>query len=76
LGDLEHRAADLITVADAHSIVRQSFDCEIFAELSMDEVRPLQLLLPIAIRFDLVNEDGTLLASVPGQIALTVSVQI
>jgi hypothetical protein len=42
----------------------------------MDEVRPLQLLLPIAIRFDLVNEDGTLLASVPGQIALTVSVQI
>jgi hypothetical protein len=76
LSDLKYRAADLITVADAHGIVGQSFDREVLAELSVDEVCPLQLLLPIAIRFDLVDEDGPLLASVPGQIALTVSVQI
>jgi hypothetical protein len=76
LGDLEQRAADLITLADAHRIVRQCFDCEVFAELSMGEVGPLQLLLPIAIRFNLVDEDGALLSPVPGQVALTVSGEI
>src|SRR5207244_13483623 len=73
---LQHRAADLITVPDADGIVGQSFDREVLAELSVDEVGPLQLLLPMAIRFDLVNEDGALLTPVPGQVALTVSVQM
>src|SRR5215470_704010 len=76
LGDLKQRAADLITVTDANDIVGQSFDREILAELSVDKVGPLQLLLPIAIRFDLVDKDGALLASVPGQVALTIPVQI
>src|SRR5947207_13049556 len=75
LGDLEQRVADLITVADAHGIVGQPFDREVLAELSVDEVGPLELLLPVAIRFDLVDEDGALLTPVPGQVALTVSVQ-
>src|SRR5262245_35591269 len=74
LGDLEQRAADLITVADADGIVGQSFEREVFAELSVREVGPLKLLLPIAIRFDLVDENGALLTPVPGQVALTVSV--
>jgi hypothetical protein len=34
------------------------------------------LLLPVTIRFDLVDEDGALLTPVPGQITLTVSIQI
>src|SRR5204862_7716429 len=76
LSDLEHCAADLITVADANGIVGQSFDREVLAELSVNEVGPPQLLLPVTIRFDLVGEDGALLAPVPGQVALTVSVQI
>src|SRR5262249_35566232 len=73
LSDLEQRAADLITVANTHNIVGQSFYCEVLAELSVDEVGPLQLLLPIAIRFDLVDEDGALLSPMPGQVALAVS---
>src|SRR5262249_35802946 len=76
LSDLEQRAADLITVADANGIVGQSFDREVLAELSVDEVGSFQLLLPITIRFDLVDEDGALLTPVPGQVALTVSLQI
>src|SRR5215831_19454104 len=76
LSDFEQCVADLITIADANGIVRQSFDREILAELSVDEVGPLQLLLPMTIRFDLVDEDGALLAPVPGQVALTVSIQI
>jgi hypothetical protein len=42
----------------------------------MDEVSPLQLLLPIAIRFNLIHEDRSMLAAVPGQVALTVSLKI
>jgi hypothetical protein len=76
LGDLEHCAADLIPIADADDIVRQSFDREILAELPVDEIRPLQLLLPVAIRFDLVDEDGSLLTSVAVEIALTIADQI
>ena len=74
MGDLEQCATDLITVADAYRVVGQSFDREILAELSVDEIGLLQLLLPITIRFDLVNKDSALLASVAGEIALTISV--
>ena len=42
----------------------------------MDEVVPLQLFLPVAIRFDLVDEDGSLLTPVAAQVALTISIQI
>src|SRR5262245_379623 len=73
LSDLEQRGTDLITVAYTHNIVGQSFDCKVLAELSVDEVGPLQLLLPIAIRFDLVYEDGALLTPMPDQVALAVS---
>ena len=76
LSDFEQCAADLITIADANGIIRQSFDREVLAELSGDKVGPVELILPVAIRFDLVDEDGSLLTSVPGQIALTVPVQI
>jgi hypothetical protein len=40
---LENRAADLITLADAHDIVGQSFNREVLTELPGDKVRPLQL---------------------------------
>src|SRR5579863_47268 len=76
LGDLEKCAADLITVADTYDIVGQTFDREVLTELSVDEIRPFQLLLPIAIRFNLINEDGSVLASMPCQVALSVSLKI
>jgi hypothetical protein len=69
LSDLEQCAADLIAVADANGIVGQSFDREVLAELSVDEVGPLQPLLPVAIRFDLVDKGGSLLTPVAGQVA-------
>ncbi len=76
LSDLEHGAADLIAIAYANGIVGQSFDREILAELSVDEIGAAQLLLPVAICFNLVDEDRSLLASVAAQIALTISVQV
>jgi hypothetical protein len=76
LGDFEQGAADLIAVADADGIVGQSFDREVFAELSVDEVGPLQLLLPMTIGFDLVDEDRALLAAMAGQVALAVAIEV
>jgi hypothetical protein len=76
LCNLKQRAADLITIADAHFIVGQAFDRKILTELSVDEVVPCQLLLPVAIRFDLVHEYRPLLAPVSRKIALTVTVEI
>jgi hypothetical protein len=74
LGDLEQCAADSITVANTNGIVRQPLDREVLAELSVDEVGPVQLLLPAAIRFDLVDEDGALLAPVAHQVTLPIPV--
>jgi hypothetical protein len=34
------------------------------------------MFLPIAIRFDLIDEDSSLLAAVPSQVTLTVSIEI
>ena len=76
LRHLEQRAADPIAIADAHGIVGQSFNGEVLAELSADEVGPLQLLLPVSIGFDLVGVDRALLTAVPGQVALTIAVEI
>jgi hypothetical protein len=80
LRDFEECAPDPIPVADAHRIVGQTLDCEIFAELSVGiripEVGPLELLLPITIRLDLVHKDGALFSSVSLQVSLTVPVQI
>jgi hypothetical protein len=76
LSNLKDCPTDLITVTDAHGIVRQSFDREILAELSVGEITPSQVLLPVAIRFDLIDENSSLLAPVSRQIALAVSIEI
>jgi hypothetical protein len=73
LSNFEQCAANLITVAYAHGVVGQSFHREVLAELAVDEVGPIQPLLPVAIGFDLVDEDGSVLTSMPGKITLTVS---
>ena len=65
LRDFEYCAADLKTIANTNNIVGQSLDCEVLAELSVDEIGSLQLFLPVTIGFDLVNENGALLASMP-----------
>ena len=76
LRDLEQRAADAVTVADAHDVVGQPLDGEVFAELPVNEVGPPEPLLPVAIGFDLVNEDRALFTTMPFPISLAVTVQI
>src|SRR5262245_64035487 len=74
LRHFEQRAADAITVADADLIVRQSLHREVLAELSKHEVLAPELPFPIAIGIDLIDENGPVLATVAGQVALTISV--
>jgi hypothetical protein len=73
---LEGGGADLVAVADAHLVVAQTFDGEVLAELAVGEVASAELAFPIAIGVDLVDEDGALLAAVPGAIALTVALDV
>ncbi len=49
---------------------------EVLAELAVAGVVPLQLLLPVAVGVQLVDQHGTLLATVSGEVALPVAVQI
>src|SRR5262249_44705378 len=75
LGDLEQRAADPVAVADADAIVGQILDREVFAKLADDEGR-LQPILPVAMRLDLIDVDGTLLTAMAGEVTLAVAIQV
>jgi hypothetical protein len=66
LSDLEHCATDRKAVAYGNDVVGQSFNREVLSKLSGNEVGPLELLLPITIRLDLVYEHGALFTSVTG----------
>ena len=76
LGHLEARAADPVTVTDAHLLVGEPFDGEVLAELPVREVVPSQLVLPMSVGVDLVDEHRSLLTAVPRQIALTVALDV
>src|SRR5512132_606856 len=76
LGHFEQGAADLVAVADAHLVVGQAFDGEVFAELTVAELSAAQLLFPVAIGFDLVDEHCAMLAAMTDEVALTVAVDV
>src|SRR5215469_5520080 len=76
LGDLEQRRADPILVADAHLVVGEPLDRKVLAELAVDEVPPVQLLLPVAIGSELVDEHGALLTAMAGNVTLPIALDI
>src|SRR5262249_14995447 len=76
LRHLEQCAANPITVAYANLIVRQSLHREVLAELSKYEVLSPQLPFPKALRIDLVDENGSVLATVTLQIPLAIAVDV
>jgi hypothetical protein len=76
LADLEQRGADPVAVADADLVVGQPLHREVLAELPEDEVASPEFLLPVAIGPELVHEDRSHLAAVPGAIALAVAVHV
>jgi hypothetical protein len=57
-------------VADADLVVAEPFDRGVLVELPVDEVVGLKLAFPVPIGVEPVDEDGTLLVAVPGEITL------
>src|SRR6516162_4696934 len=63
-------------IANAHFGIRQSLDCKILSELAIGKVISTELVLPITIRFDLIDEDCPVFAAMPRQISLAISIDI
>src|SRR5262249_36603367 len=76
LTDLEQRLADPIAIADAHLAIGQALDREVFSELAKGKLGPTELAFPVAIRVQLIDEHGALLAAVTPDISLPVSVDV
>ena len=54
----------------------QALDREVLAELAVDEVVSSELAFPVAVGVELVDEHGTLLATMPGEVALPVALDV
>jgi hypothetical protein len=76
LRDLEDRPADAVPVADADAVIGQAIDGEVLPELTVGEVAPPQVPLPVAVGLDLVDEHGALLSAVTLRVALPVAVDV
>jgi len=63
-------------IADAHFVVREPLNRKILSELAMDKVGSTELVLPITIRFDLIDKDCPVFAAMPRQISLTIPIDI
>src|SRR5262249_52390956 len=76
LRHFEQGIADPVMIADAHFSIRQSVDCKILSELAIGKVVSTELVLPITIRFDLVDKDCPVFAAMPRQISSAVSIDV
>jgi hypothetical protein len=76
LRHLEQSATDAVSVANAHLLVREAVDREVLTELSIGEIVPAQLALPMAIGVDLINENSTVLAAMPSQVSLPIAIDV
>src|SRR5262245_56117791 len=63
-------------IADAHFGIGQPVDGKILSELAMGKVVSSELVLPITIRFDLVDKDRPVFAAMPRQISLAVAIDV
>jgi hypothetical protein len=63
-------------IANAHVSIRQSLDCKILSQLAIGKVVSAELVLPIAIRFDLVDKDRPVFPAMPRQVTLTVTIDV
>jgi hypothetical protein len=76
LGHFEQCAADPVAISDTNLAVRQAIDRQVFAELAVLEVVPLEESLPIAVGVELIHHHGAVLSAVSGKIALSVAVEM
>ncbi|VTZ25791.1 hypothetical protein MPC1_260012 [Methylocella tundrae] len=63
-------------IADANLVVGQAVNGKILAELPVGEIVSTELASPVVIGVDLIDEDGSVLASVSGEVSLPVAVDV
>jgi hypothetical protein len=76
VGYLKERAANSIAVANAHFVVGQTLNREIFAELPEGEVATAELMFPILVGINLVDQNCSMLTTMTGEIALAIAINI
>src|SRR4029078_12275527 len=67
---------DAIAVADAHLVVGQTVDGEVLAEVAVGQVGSPEEGLPVPVRVQLVDEDGSVRAPMPPEVTLAVAVDV
>jgi hypothetical protein len=67
---------DAISIADAHLSIRESLDGEVLSQLAESKIVAAQKALPVMVRIHLVDEYGTVLPAVPGEIGLRITIDI
>jgi hypothetical protein len=76
LGDLELRLADAVPVADADLVIGQAVDGQVLTEHAIGQVVAPEVLPPVVIGLDLVDEHRPLLAAVALGVALAVAIDV
>src|SRR5579863_9053880 len=67
---------DAVSIADAHLGIGESLDGEVFSELAESKIVAAQKTLPVMVRIHLVDEYGTVLPAVTGEIGLRITIDI
>ena len=76
LGHLELRLADGVAVSDADLVIPKPGDREVLAEIARLQVIAPQKPAPIVVGLGLIDHHGPLLATVTGEVTLTVAVDV
>jgi hypothetical protein len=67
---------DAVSISDAHLVIRQSLDCEVFSELAEGKIVAAQKALPVMVRIHLVDKYGAVFPAVTGEIGLRIAIDI
>ena len=76
LRHLEYRATDPITIADADFIIWKAVNGQVFAKLSVLEVVPLKVLLPVSVGVELIDHHCAMFSAMSLQVTLAIAIEI
>ena len=76
LSHFEECASDPVAISDADLTIGEPIDSEVLAELAILKVLPLQVLLPVAIRVELIHHQGAVLPAVSCEVPLAIAIEI
>lgn len=76
LADLDDGTADSKSIADADLGISETLHCEVLAEVTEYEIRSPKIARPVAVGFELVYQERTLLAAMGAEVALAIAIEI